>query len=143
MFDAAFMYAELSLGRLGSVGGFRAIAGIASETDVVEQASVDDHGRPMIEKSAGPVRWPDITLRRPVDENRTLWDWRDVVLDRGPDAARVDGAITLLDAAGRAAVTYGFANGWPIRYAVTGIDATSGTGALEEIVICHEGLRRL
>jgi phage tail-like protein len=140
---AALVHAELTLGPLGSVGGFRAIAGIGSETDVVEQSSVDDHGRPIIQKAAGPARWPDITLRRPVDASRTLWEWRDIVLGRGPDAARVDGTITLLDAAGRASVTYGFANGWPIRYAVTGIDAESEAGALEEIVICHEGLQRL
>ena len=144
MFDsAALVYAELSLGPLGSVGGLRAIVGIASATDVVEHSSVDDNGRPLIVKTAGPLRYPNIVLRRPVDESRTLWEWRDVVVSRGPDAARVDGTITLLDAAGRAGVTYSFANGWPIRYAVTDVDASSEAGALEEIVICHEGLQRL
>jgi phage tail-like protein len=134
---------ELTLHGHEPVGQFREVSGLDSETEVIEQASTDTAGNPIVTKTPGPTRWSDIRLRRPLDANRALWEWRRTVLEHGAERARVDGTISLLDEEGRRAVTFAFVNGWPARYAAMDLDASSDDVPLEEVVICHEGLRRI
>lgn len=139
----AVVHFELKLGPRGSIGGFHEIRGLASETEVIEHAAVDEHGRPFIQTVPGALRWPAIVLRRRLDGSPALWEWREEVLECGVEAARLNGTIILLDALGQPAVTHAFLGGWPARYAITDLDTAAEAGAQEEIVICHEGLRRL
>ena len=52
---------------------------------------------PIIRKVPGALKWSNITLKRGVDESLELWKWRKQVIEEGPDSARVDGYIELLD----------------------------------------------
>jgi len=113
-----------------------------SETEVTEHKSTDAKGHPYVRKVAGAVKWSNITLKRGVDTNRKLWEWRDEVVKSGPDKARVDGTISLLDYDGTAILTYKFLQGWPVKYGGVTLNASSNDVALEEVVICHEGLSR-
>jgi phage tail-like protein len=136
-------YFKLKLGGHEAAGVFQAVSGLDSETDVVEHKFVDEQGRPAIRKVAGQIKWSNITLKRGVDENLELWKWRDTVIKKGADAARIDGTIALIDVAGSTIATYQFKQGWPIKYSGATLDASSNTVALEEVHIAHEGVERV
>lgn len=133
---------RLDIGGNESVGMFREVSGLDSETTVIEHTSVDDQGNPLIRKVPGPQKWSDITLKRGVDNQLSLWEWRKKVLDEGPDAARVDGSITLQDYAGETIATWTFLQAWPTKYTGASLDPKSSDVAVEEITICHEGMSR-
>ena len=95
-----------------------------------------------IRKVPGASKWSNITLKRGVDENLDLWKWRDTVIKQGPDSARVDGTIELIDYDGSTIATYAFQQGWPIKYSGSSLNASANEVAIEELHICHEGLVR-
>ena len=134
---------RLDLGGHEGVGMFRECAGLDSETSVIEQHSVDDNGRPLIRKVPGAVKWSNITLKRGVDESLDIWKWREQVINSGPDSARVDGNIALIDYSGSTIATWKFEQGWPIKYTGATLNASGNEVAVEEIQICHEGLQRM
>jgi phage tail-like protein len=133
---------RLKIGGHEKVGVFREVSGLESETEIVEHKSVDENGNPFTRKVPGHTKWANLSLKRGVDENLELWKWRDQVIKEGPDSARVDGVIELLDYKGSVISTYKFLQGWPIKYSGGTLNATSNEIALEEIQICHEGLER-
>ncbi len=120
---------------------FKEASGFDSETEVIEHKSIDENGRPHTRKVAGGIKWSNITLKRGVDESLDIWKWRDDRINKGADAARVDGKIELLDIAGGTIATYQFKQGWPIKYVAATLDASTNNVALEELHICHEGSR--
>jgi phage tail-like protein len=124
------------------VGVFRECSGMDSETEVTEHKAVDAKGQLFVRKVPGATKWSNITLKRGVDTELTLWKWRDEVLTHGPDKARVDGTITLLDYDGSTILAYKFLQGWPLKYGGFALNASTNEIALEEVVICHEGLKR-
>lgn len=134
---------RLKLGGHESAGVFRECTGLDSETDIIEQKAVDENGQPMVRKVPGATKWSNIQLKRGVDEESGLWKWRDKVLKEGPDGARVDGTIELVDYTGSAIATYTFKQGWPIKYGGATLNAQSNEVALEELHICHEGFERM
>src|SRR6266566_3746726 len=116
---------RLDLGGHEGVGMFRECTGLDSETTVIEQLSVDDNGRPTIRRVPGATVWSHIVLKRGVDESLDVWKWRQTVIQEGPDNARVDGNIAL------------------IEYTGSALNASGNEVALEEVHICHEGLERM
>jgi phage tail-like protein len=133
---------RLSLGGKEGIGNFRECQGLDSENSVIEHTSVDDQGRPIVRKVAGPQKWSNITLKRGVDESTDLWQWRDSVIKEGPDKARTDGFIELLDYTGTPIARWKFLQGWPIKYTGASLDPKSSEVAVEEVQIAHEGLER-
>jgi phage tail-like protein len=125
-----------------SIGVFREVSGLGSETEVTEQAGVDAKGRPIIHKLPGALKWQNITLKRGITADLDLWKWRQQVIDEGPEAARLDGTIELLDAQGKPVTTYKFHQGWPTKLSGPDLNAGSNEVAIETIEIAHEGLER-
>jgi phage tail-like protein len=133
---------RLNIGGKESVGMFRECTGLDSETSVIEHTSVDDRGMPMVRKVPGPTKWSNITLKRGVDEATDLWKWRETVLKEGPDKARTDGFVELMDYTGQPIARWRFIQGWPLKYTGASLDPKSSDVAVEEVQICHEGLER-
>jgi phage tail-like protein len=133
---------RLTLGGKESIGVFREVSGLSSETEVTEQAEVDERGRPVVRKVAGATKWANIMLKRGVDNNLDLWKWRQQVEEEGPEEARVDGTIEVLDTRGQPITTYKFRRGWPSKYEGPDLRADSKEVAIETIEITHEGLER-
>lgn len=133
---------ELRLQGLEIAAGVCRLEGLESSSRMTESAETDLRGVPYVRRTPGPETWADIVLGRPLDGSLVLWRWREAVLRDGADAARVDGHIALLDAAGREVALFRFEQGWPGRYRVVGLSDPLGP-VLEEIQICHDGLRRI
>jgi phage tail-like protein len=134
---------RLDLGGHEGVGMFRECSGLDSETAVIEQHAVDDNGRQTIRKIPGAAKWSNITLKRGVDESLDVWKWREVVINEGPDSARVDGSVALIDYTGSVIATWKFEQGWPVKYTGASLNASGSEVAVEEVQICHEGLARV
>jgi len=134
---------RLDLGGKESVGMFRECAGLDSETTVIEQMSVTDSGVPVMRKVPGATKWSNITLKRGLDETLDLWKWRATVIKEGPDSARTDGSIQLIDYKGAIIATWKFLQGWPIKYTGATLNASGNEVAVEEVQICHEGMERV
>jgi phage tail-like protein len=133
---------RLSLGGRENVGMFRECSGLDSETEVIEQKSVDANGQPVVRKVPGATKWSNIVLKRGLDEDLELWKWRDTVIKEGPEQARVDGEIELIDYTGETIATYSVLQAWPLKYAGSSLNASGNEVAVEELHICHEGLER-
>ena len=82
-------------------------------------------------------------LRRIVDVAKGLWDWRYQVETGGPDAARTDCTLDLLDYDGSSIATYNIKAAWPSKYTGVAMNANSNEIAVEAITICHEGFKRM
>ena len=136
-------YFRLTLGGNEACGVFKEASGFDSETEVIEHKSIDSNGRPYTRKVAGGIKWSNITLKRGVDESLDVWKWRQTVIQEGPDNARVDGNIALIDYTGKTIATWKFDQGWPVKYTGSALNASGNEVALEEVHICHEGLERM
>ena len=133
---------RLTLAGKEAVGQFREVSGLDSESEIVEQKEVDAQGNPVVIKVNGNVKWSNIELKRGLDPNKGLWDWRYMVETKGPDAARTDCTLELLDYDGSAIATYNITQAWPSKYTGAAMNAGSNEIAVEGITICHEGFKR-
>jgi phage tail-like protein len=134
---------RLQIGGKESVGQFREVSGLDSEQEIVEQKEVDANGNPVILKVPGNLKWSNIELKRGIDIDKALWDWRHQVEQEGPDAARTDCTLELIDYDGSPIVTYTIKQAWPSKYTGAAMNAGSNEIAVEGVTICHEGFVRM
>jgi phage tail-like protein len=134
---------RLTLAGKETIGQFREVSGLDSEQEIVEQKEVDANGNPVIIKVPGNLKWSNIELKRGIDVIKGLWEWRYLVESKGPDEARTDCFLELLDYDGSAIATYNIKAAWPSKYTGVAMNANSNEIAVEAITICHEGFKRM
>jgi len=134
---------RLEVGGKEAAGQFREVSGLDAENEIVEQKEVDANGLPKIIKVPGGMKWSNIELKRGVDVDKGLWEWRYQVETEGPDAARTDCTLELLDYDGSAIATYTIMQAWPSKYTGAALNAGSNEIAVEGITLCHEGFKRM
>jgi phage tail-like protein len=130
---------KLKISGTESAGVFKEATGFDSESEVSEIKRSLPNGRTEVVKAAGNTKWSDIELKRGVDQDKSLWNWRKLVIAGKLDAARKDCTITMLDYEGQPVVTYSIINAWPKKYTGVGLKADSNEVAVEGITLCHEG----
>ena len=130
---------RLKIAGAESAGFFKEVTGFDSESEVSEIKRSLPNGRTETIKAAGNTKWGDIELKRGVDSDKTLWQWRKLVVDGKLDHARKDCTLTMLDFEGQPVVTYSIINAWPKKYTGAGLKADSNEVAVEGITLCHEG----
>ena len=134
---------RLTLAGKESIGQFREVSGLDSEQEIVEQKEVDANGQPVIIKVPGNLKWSNIELKRGVDVAKGLWDWRYQVENEGPDKARTDCTLELLDYDGSTIVAYKILQAWPSKYTGVAMNAGSNEVAVEAVTLVHEGFERV
>jgi phage tail-like protein len=134
---------RLQVGGKEAAGQFREVSGLDAENEIVEQKEVDANGLPRILKVPGGMKWSNIELKRGVDIDKGLWEWRYQVENEGPDAARTDCTLELLDYDGSPIATYTISQAWPSKYTGAALNAGSNEIAVEGITLCHEGFKRM
>jgi phage tail-like protein len=130
---------RLTISGTDAAGLFKEATGFDSESEVAEVKRSLPNGRTDIIKAAGNTKWGDIELKRGADRDRTLWNWRKLVVDGKLKNARKDCTLTMLDFEGQPVVTYSIINAWPKKYTGAGLKADSNEVAVEGITLCHEG----
>jgi phage tail-like protein len=134
---------RLTIGGREAIGQFREVSGLDSEQEIVEQKEVDANGNPMIVKIPGNLKWSNVELKRGIDVDKGLWEWRYQVETQGPDAARTDCTLELIDYDGSPIATYTLIQAWPSKYTGAAMNAGSNEVAVEAMTICHEGFKRM
>ncbi len=120
-----------------AVAAFAEVGGLASETAVIEYRTGDM--RPgTTAKLPGRTAFANIVLRRGITRDRSLWEWRRLVVEGRAD--RRSGAIVLRDEAGDDALRWAFREGWPCKWEGPTLKAKGNDVAIETLEIAHEGL---
>jgi phage tail-like protein len=134
---------RLNIGGREAVGQFREVSGLDSEQEIVEQNEVGPNGDQFTKKVPGRVKWSNVELKRGIDVDKSLWEWRYQVETEGPDAARTDCTLELIDYDGSPIATYTILQAWPSKYTGAAMNAGSNEIAVEAMTICHEGFKRM
>jgi phage tail-like protein len=134
---------RLTVGGKEAAGQFRECSGLDAENEIVEQKEIDANGLPTVIKVPGGMKWSNIELKRGVDVDKGLWEWRYQVETEGPDAARTDCTLELCDYDGSPIATYTIKQAWPSKYTGAAMNAGANEIAVEGITLCHEGFKRM
>ena len=122
------------------VGAFCDVTGLSGELEVL--AHPEGGQNAFVHQL--PVRhtWGRLTLKKGVVLDRILWDWFDKGLT-GSLGARRDGSVSLLDADGRLAITWGFRAALAAKWTGPELSAREGAIAIESLEIVHQGLTQV
>ena len=134
---------RLNVGGKEAIGQFREVSGLDTENEIIEQKEVDANGRPVIVKVSGNLKWSNIELKRGVDTDGGLWEWRKIVEDGGPDSARTDCELVLNNYDGSPIATWSIKQAWPSKYTGASLNAGANEIAVEGVTLVHEGLMRM
>ncbi len=119
-----------------ALGGFYECSGLEMSLEVEEWREGGNNAAPL--KFPTRVKWGNVTLKRGVGFNPTLWDWHYGFAEgRGK---RRDGIITLLNDLKLPNNIWYFRRGLPVRYQGPALNATQNQVAIESIEIAHEGI---
>ncbi len=89
------------------------------------------------------TQYEDLVITRAVDDDNTLYEWRDKVEKGQLEDARKDSiAVILKDEMGQSALRWEFTNAWPKEYQTPNFNADKDDIATETLVIAHEGMER-
>jgi phage tail-like protein len=116
--------------------GFREVSGLAGSIDVVEYREGADLA-PGARKLPGVVRYANVTLRRGLTNSDDLYNWWTALVSGKPDRRAV--AIVLLDRERSPVRRWMLREAWPVRYAISTLDAGLSEIAVETLELAHEG----
>jgi phage tail-like protein len=134
---------RLTVGGKEAAGQFREVTGLDAENEIIEQKETDGNGQNVIVKVPGSMKWSNIELKRGVDVDKGLWEWRYQVETGGPDSARTDCTLELCDYDGSPIATYTIMQAWPSKYTGAAMNAGANEIAVEAVTLCHEGFKRM
>jgi len=117
--------------------GFSEVGGLSAETEVVEYREGADPAN-TVRKLPGLTKFSNITLKRGLTADTSLWDWYKTVISG--NVQRVDGSIVLLDAARQPVLRWSFRQAWPCKWEGPVLHAKANDVAIETLELAHEGL---
>ena len=126
-----------------TVAFFREASGLSMEVEVIEHQVVNDKGKQVTQKIAGHSATGEVTLKKSMDGSKYLTDWFTEVQDGKFDSYRRNGSIVMYDPQGTELARWNFVNGWPKSWSASDLDASADDVATEEVVITHEGMKRV
>jgi phage tail-like protein len=119
---------------------FSELTGITSEVEPAEYIVSDAKtGQVTHTKQFGKTKPPQVTLRRGVDGDGTIWAWHQMVRS-GASAARMSGSLQLQDASGKTKAVYWMTDAWPSRVEVGNLRAGSSEIVLETVTFVCGGI---
>lgn len=133
------IWCALKIGGAEAAVFFKEATGFDSESEVSETKRSLPNGRTDVIKAMGNTKWSDIELKRGIDQDKTLWNWRKLIIDGKLKDARKDCTVTMLDLEGQSVVMYSIINAWPKKYTGVGLNADSNEAAVEGVTLSHEG----
>jgi phage tail-like protein len=124
------------------IEGITEVSGLAIEIDVVDYTQVDAKGTTVSKKRPGGTKFTDITLKRPMSKDKSLFQWAKDIRD-GKDDFRADGAIVLLNIGRKEVGRWTFLNAWPSKWSASDLDVGTDDPMIEEVTLTIEHLERV
>lgn len=116
-----------------TVGAFRSISGLNQRTDLMDARRAGDRHPRLV---PGRTRWSPLVLERGLAADRTLWEWRQRVVDGEDD--RRDCAVVVLAPDGSEALRYNLFEAWPLSWEGPQLSAQAPDTAIERIELAVE-----
>ncbi len=124
-------------------GDVLSIDGVERKVEIVKQNVVNSQGKTVVHHTSGNSNVSgEITIKRHMTSDMSMWTWRKIVEDGKVDKARVNGTITLFTPDGVAAATWTLDMAWPSAISGPDMSAKANESAVETLTIQHEGLTR-
>ena len=120
-----------------TASSFSEVRGLEVSIDVVDYRPGDAKLNTE-QKLPGLHKVSDITLKRGLTRDLSLWNWINNALNGNITRAPV--VITLLDQADNAVLSWRLRNAWPRKWCGPVLNAGSSEVAIEELELAHEGL---
>ena len=121
-----------------TVGGFSECTGLNIESTAVDYREGQEPITPR--KLPGLNKFGNITLKRGITVDKTIFQWRKQVTDG--DIERKNLSIVLQNEKHDEVVRWNVINAWPSKYMAPDLKASANEVAVESIEITHEGLER-
>jgi phage tail-like protein len=115
---------------------FAECSGLTAEVAVIEYREGGDNLG--VRKLPGLRKFTNITLRRGITQDKSLWSWFKQTLAGTPQ--RRDITITLLDEQRQPVVRWAVTNAWPVKWEGPRFNARGNDVAIETLELTHEGL---
>jgi phage tail-like protein len=122
-----------------AVGGFSECQGLDASIKVEEFNEGGNNGTVL--KFPGRVSWSNITLKRGLAANSSLWDWFYGFAEG--HGKRRDGVIVLMNEMMVPNNIWYFRRALPLKYSGPQMNATQNNVAIESMEISHEGIYQL
>ena len=118
---------------------FSEVSGLEVEIDVVEYRNGND-ALNSVRKLPGLNKVTDITLKRGITLDSSLWDWINSFIQG--NVSRRTMSIILQDELHNDVIRWNLSNAWPRKWGGPVFDAKSNEVAIETLVISYERLER-
>lgn len=120
-----------------TVGAFRNVEGLESETEIVEYQDGDDI---ILRKRPGRTKYSNVVLKRGYINNDELWQWRKKVIDGLVE--RKSGSVILCDDDGSEIMRYNFFESWPYKWKGFTLDGKGTDVNVEELELAVEKIEK-
>ena len=120
-----------------TVGAFRNVEGLDSETEVVEYQDGDDI---ILRKRPGRTKYSNLTFKRGYVNTDELWQWRKKVIEGKVE--RKSGSVILCADDGSEIMRYNFFESWPCKWKGFSLDGKGADVTVEEIELAVEKIER-
>jgi len=120
-----------------TTASFSEVRGLEVSIDVVDYRPGDAKLNTE-QKLPGLYKVSDVTLKRGLTRDLSLWNWINGGLSG--NITRTAVVITLLDQADNAVLAWRLRNAWPRKWCGPVLNAGSSEVAIEELELAHEGL---
>ncbi len=114
---------------------FMEVSGLEASIDVIEYRS-GDSAPPAVQKLPGLHKFTNITLKRGLTQDLSLWSWMQNFFDG--NVQRVTVVIVLLDQARNPVWRWTLFNAWPCKWSGPVLNAECDDVAIETLEICYE-----
>jgi phage tail-like protein len=120
------------------IGGFSDVSGLGTELQYAEYRNGNEKVN-TVRKIQNTFKVDDVTLKRGLVGSKDLFAWLEQVRQGTIDARNV--TISLLDEARSTVATWKLLSAQPKKWTGPTLAAKGGTdSAMEELVLCHEGI---
>jgi len=122
-----------------SQNGFRECTGLDAATAPVDYRDGTEKGN-VVRKLTGLNTYSAITLKWGITTDKSLWEWRDKVIQGKTSDVRKNISIILNDEAGEEKKRWNLVQAWPSKYVAPSFNATANEVAIETLEITNEGV---
>ncbi|HEY4333612.1 MAG TPA: phage tail protein [Ilumatobacteraceae bacterium] len=121
--------------------GVTEVGGLNFEVNTIDVKQTDNSGRVYLKKRPGVVKYGELSIKRLATNDKSVYNWIDAIRS-GKTWKRQDGSIFIYNHEGELQGTWEFQNGWPSKWSMGSLSATSDDTLVEEFTLVVEHLTR-